>query len=127
MEKLAEKSLKNLLSKAESTRNLYEWQNTVNLDIQSSYIKLETLKFDDYSWRLKNRENFKKLLFGLLFLQNTVVFALFGLGLVLNKLAGLEDVFKVLIAGTLLETTSLILIIVKWLFSEIPYEKEKKF
>lgn len=119
-------NLKNLLTsqKIEPLKNLTSWQQKTKKDIQENFNELEKLKFKDIDWRLKNRQSIRNFLFGLLVLQNLVVFLLFGIGLWFNKLAGLEGVFNVLIGGTLTETASLIYIIVKWLFSEIPYKEQ---
>ncbi|MBI3485889.1 hypothetical protein HY025_02985 [Candidatus Daviesbacteria bacterium] len=119
-------NLKNLLTsqKIEPLKNLTSWQQKTKKDIQENFNELEKLKFKDIDWRLKNRQSIRNFFFFLLVLQNLVVFLLFGIGLWFNKLAGLEGVFNVLIGGTLTETASLIYIIVKWLFSEIPYKEQ---
>lgn len=120
-----EESLK-ILDQAHTTKisqNLAKWQQEISQDIKQDYLHLEELKVKDINWRLKNRQDFKKFLFLLLVFQNLAVFFTFALGLWFNKIAGLEQVFGVLVGGTLAETTSLIYIIVKWLFSEIPYSQ----
>lgn len=99
------------------------WQKGAKREVLMETKTIDDLKFDDISWRLKNRENFRNFLIRLLVGQNIAVFLLVSAALFTDKIAGLEPVFATLVGGTLLETTALIVIIVKWLFSEIPYEK----
>lgn len=101
------------------------WQKGAQREVLKETKTIDDLKFDDISWRLKNRENFRNFLIRLLVGQNIAVFILVSLALFADKITGLEPIFATLIGGTLLETTALILIIVKWLFSEIPYEDKK--
>lgn len=100
------------------------WQKNAQREVLKETKTIDDLKFDDISWRLKNRENFRNFLIRLLVGQNIAVFLLVTAALFTNKIVGLEPVFATLVGGTLLETTALIVIIVKWLFSEIPYEKK---
>jgi len=102
-----------------------QWQQEVNLTTTEDFYNEKILRLKDIRWRLDNRENFKKFLIMLLIWQNIAVFALVTFAVVTNKIAGLQTVFATLVGGTLLETTSMIFIIIKWLFSEIPYEKTK--
>lgn len=104
--------------------DLKAWQSAFEASARTNLPSQDDLKIDDISWRLKNRQNFQTFLIRLLVFQNIVVFGLFGAGLLFNKLQGLENAFTVLISGTLAETVLLIQIIVKWLYSEIPYEKK---
>jgi hypothetical protein len=99
-----------------------DWQKLTQAEIKEEFNDLEKLRYQDIDWRLKNRENFRRFLIKLLVLQNIVVFTIFAFGMWFNKIAGLDAVFSTLVGGTLAETTALILIIVKWLFSEIPYQ-----
>lgn len=101
------------------------WQKSAQKQVLKETKTIDDLKFDDISWRLKNRENFRNFLIRLLIGQNIAVFLLVTAALFTNKIVRLEPVFATLVGGTLLETTALIIIIVKWLFSEIPYEEKK--
>jgi hypothetical protein len=103
--------------------NLQTWQSAIEENVKTNLPTQDDLKIEDINWRLKNRQQFQAFLIRLLVFQNIIVFSLFGIGLVFNKLQGLENAFTVLIGGTLAETVALIQIIVKWLYSEIPYEK----
>jgi hypothetical protein len=116
---------KNLIEKEaiEALETPEVWQNFAREDVKEEFLDLERLRFRDIEARLKNRENFRRFLMGLLVGQNVLVFTVFALGMWYDKIAGLETVFSTLVGGTLLETTALIYIIVKWLFSEIPYQK----
>ncbi len=105
-------------------KSVDSWQAAASQEVSSDLSELEKLRFKDIDWRLKNRENFRRFLLILLVAQNVVVFAIFAVGMWFNKISGLEAVFSTLVGGTLLETTALILIIVKWLFSEIPYSEK---
>lgn len=100
------------------------WQKDAKKEAVKETKTLEDLKVDDISWRLRNRENFRNFLIRLLVGQNIAVFLLVTTALFTNKITGLESVFATLVGGTLLETAALIVIIVKWLFSEIPYENK---
>jgi hypothetical protein len=105
--------------------DLKSWQQAFEESTKTNLPSQDDLKIEDINWRLKNRQKFQTFLIRLLVFQNVVVFGLFGVGLIFNKLQGLENAFTVLIGGTLAETVALIQIIIKWLFSEIPYEKSK--
>jgi hypothetical protein len=121
---MADLSPKQVIEQAQNhipLKDLSKWQEKISRDVKSEYEDLEKLKLKDINWRLKTRQKFKNFLIFLLVGQNLAVFSLFGIALSLNRLSGLENVFSVVIGGTLVETTSLILIIIKWLFSEIPY------
>ena|SRR5579884_1982068 len=105
-------------------KDLSKWQKDIQKDVREEFEDLEKLKLKDIKWRLSNRQKFKNFLICLLIGQNIAVFSLFGAALSWNRISGLDSVFSVVIGGTLVETTSLILIIIKWLFSEIPYDKD---
>jgi|SRR3989344_4353497 len=107
---------------AQALEDLLEWQKEFQEEVKEELSEIEKLRFKDIDWRLKNRENFRKFLMFLLVAQNITVFALVLFALQTDKIQSLQLVFTTLISGTLLETTALILIIVKWLFSEIPYK-----
>lgn len=99
------------------------WQKLNKQEVKEEFSDLEKLRFKDIDWRLKNRENFRRFLLLLLVAQNLAVFTIFAVGMWYQKIAGLEAVFSTLVGGTLAETTALIWIIVKWLFSEIHYQE----
>lgn len=92
-------------------------------DIEVTLHRHRALKLQDIAWRLDNREKFRKYLMRLLVGQNIATFALVTVALYFDKLQHLQPVFSVLIGATLAETASMIFFIIKWLFSEIPYEK----
>ncbi|MBI2011383.1 hypothetical protein HYS91_01310 [Candidatus Daviesbacteria bacterium] len=110
----------------EVLKNPQTWQKQATQEVREDFSELDKLRFKDIDWRLKNRENFRKFLMGLLIFQNVAVFLIVGLAVWFDKVKGLELIFATLIGGTLLETAGLILIIIKWLFSEISY-KGKNF
>ncbi len=103
--------------------NLEAWQKQATKEVKSEFSELDKLKGKDIRARLKNRESFRKFLIKLLVFQNVAVFIIVGFSIWFDKVAGLELIFATLIGGTLAETAGLILIIIKWLFSEIPYQK----
>ncbi len=109
-------------SSVEKVRDPDMWQSSFKQNVAEDLSDIEKLRLKDIAARLKNRENFRRFLMFLLVLQNFIVFAIFAAGMWYNKIAGLEGVFSTLVGGTLLETTALIYIIVKWLFSEISYK-----
>lgn len=98
------------------------WVSNLEDDIEETLHRHRALKLQDITWRLTNRENFRKFLIGLLISQNVAVFALVWVGLLTHTLQDLQLVFSVLVTATLAETASMIFFIIKWLFSEIPYD-----
>lgn len=108
----------------EALENTEVWQEQSEKDIKQEYSDLEKLRYRDIEWRLQNRQSIRNFLFALLVGQNLFVFIIFAIGMWFNKISGLDAVFTTLVGGTLIETTSLIYIIVKWLFSEIPYQEK---
>ena len=98
---------------AQALEDLLEWQKEFQEEVKEELSEIEKLRFKDIDWRLKNRENFRKFLMFLLVAQNITVFALVLFALQTDKIQSLQLVFTTLISGTLLETTALILIIVK--------------
>lgn len=105
----------------EKLKNLSDWQEQTEQDLKKEVSEIEKLRFRDISLRLKNRENFRKYLMTLLATQNIAVFSLVFYALYLNRLEGLQLILSTLVGATLLETTALTYIIVKFLFQEIPY------
>jgi hypothetical protein len=83
------------------------------------------VQLDDYKWRLKARKIYGFLLIALLFIQNAYVGWLVCNAFVCNDLKNLSTVLGFIVNGTLIETAFIIRIIVKWLFSDIPYRNTK--
>src|SRR3989344_9008241 len=92
-----------IVKTSEPLKNLKNWQKQTTEEVKEKLDELERLRQKDITWRLENRENFRKFLIILLVLQNIVVFIIFGLGMWFGKIAGLEKVFSTLVGGTLLE------------------------
>ncbi len=111
---------------AQALEDLLQWQKEFQKEVKEEVSEIEKLRFKDITERLKGRQKFANFLMMLLVFQNIVVFGIFGAGMWFGKILGLENLFSILIGGTLAETTTLIYIIVKFLFSDIPYQ-EKKF
>ncbi len=109
----------------ETLKDPEAWQEKNREKVNEEVSELEKLRFRDITERLRARQNFAKFLMGLLVMQNMLVFTIFGLGLWYGKVQGLENLFSIIIGGTLAETTSLIYIIVKFLYSEIPFQSPK--
>jgi hypothetical protein len=98
------------------------WQDRAEKNFSKEFNELDKLKYRDISARLRNRENFRKYLMTLLSAQNIAVFGFVFYALYLNRLEPLQFILSTLVGATLLETTALIYIIVKFLFSDIPYQ-----
>ena len=122
MAKFSDNFLKQLLGQDAKPLALNQWQKAAAQEFKQDADALSQLKIEDITNRLKDRKIIRNFLFALLVIQNLFVFSIFAVGMWYNKIAGLDAVFSTLVGGTLLETTSLIYIIVKWLFSEIPYQ-----
>lgn len=123
---MAADKLERLLQQIEvkPLKSLMAWQHHSTKEVKEDFRDLDKLRRKDIKARLKNRETFRKFLMYLLVGQNTAVFLIVALALWFNKIQGLELIFATLIGGTLAETAGLILIIIKWLFSEIPYQEK---
>lgn len=104
--------------------DLKEWRYEVKRNVAENVISERELRLRDITWKLEHRDKLKTFLLWLLALQNIVVFLLVVGALVTNKIEGLQLVFSTLVAGTLVETASLVYIIAKWLFTDIHYEKD---
>ncbi len=100
-----------------------KWQWNVTRDVKEKVLEEKELRLQDIEWKLEKREEMKTFLTKLLVWQNSLVFTLVVLALFTDKIEGLELVFTTLVGGTILQTTAMIHIIMKWLFSEIPYKK----
>jgi hypothetical protein len=60
----------------------------------------------------------------LLVCQNIVVFSLVIGALIFGKMKDLQLVFSVLVGATLAETSSMVFFMVRWLFSDIKYDRK---
>lgn len=82
------------------------------------------LQLEDYTWRVKSRKNYARILIGLLLAQNSIVFGLVGYALIMGTIQDLQLIFGVLISATLVETAYMVRVIVVWMFKEINYPRE---
>jgi hypothetical protein len=93
----------------------------VFLDASDEFVDL---KLEDFSWKIKARKTYGKVLMAILIIQNLVVFGLVTGALLLNKMADLQLVFGVLVTATLGETAFMVKVIIEWLFKDINYPEE---
>ena len=101
-----------------------EWQLEVKQDAKNNVLTERELRLKDITWKLTNRGSLKIFLMCLLVFQNFIVFGLVTIALILGKMKDLQLVFSVLIGATLAETSSMVFFMVRWLFSDIKYDKQ---
>lgn len=100
------------------------WQEQFEYETEKHSLAEKSIRLRDFEWRLEKRNWMKWFLFWLLIVQNVVVLAITVYAIVTGQAKETEDLLSVLVGATLLETTSMVFIMVKWLFSEIPYNKK---
>lgn len=86
---------------------------------------LDEIREEDFGNRIKMRNSISSKLFFLLLGQNLIVFAIVFFSLIKGEVKDLQLIFSVLITTTLGETAFAIHVIVKFLFKEIDYNKDK--
>lgn len=79
------------------------------------------LQLEDYSWKIRSRKSYGRVLVGLLIAQNIIVFSLVAGALATGKMQDLQLIFGVLITATLGETAYMVKVIIEWLFKDINY------
>lgn len=79
------------------------------------------LQLEDYSWKIRSRKSYGRVLVGLLIAQNIIVFSLVAGALATGRMQDLQLVFGVLITATLGETAYMVKVIIEWLFKDINY------
>lgn len=108
------------------TLPLETWQQQISLQTKEDFLSEKELRVKDITWRLAEREEFKNFLKWLLIIQNVAVFGLVIIALLVDKAVMLQPLFTTLVGGTLLETTSMIYIIIRWLFTDIRWNEKDK-
>jgi len=101
------------------------WQREVQHESEEEVLNLEKLQITDIKNKIENREKLKDFLIKLLVWQNVSVFGIVVFSLLFDKIQSLQLVLSVLIGGTLAETSSMVFYMVRWLFSDIKYQKIK--
>lgn len=110
-----------IIEKLSQVDELDNWQGAVKYEAETDW---ERLRLRDAFNKITNREQVRVFLMRLLVVQNSVVFFIVIVALVLNKLESLQFVFATLIGGTLAETAAMVFFMVKWLFSDIKYPEK---
>lgn len=95
-------------------------EETGDLFLESSG-EFVDLQLEDYSWKIRSRKSYGKVLVGLLIAQNMIVFSLVSYALAAGKMQDLQIIFGVLISATLGETAFMVKVIIEWLFKDINY------
>ncbi|MFW5702730.1 MAG: hypothetical protein ACOCXP_02065 [Candidatus Dojkabacteria bacterium] len=79
------------------------------------------LQVEDYTWKIRSRKIYARVLTILLISQNILVFGLVVLAMINDQLQELQAIFAVLVAATLGETAFMVKVIIEWLFKDINY------
>ncbi len=95
----------------------------ITSNIQPALSQFFEIQREDYSWKVKARKFYGRLLMSLLFIQNFFVFALIVLALFTDKLKDLQLIFSIIIPATLVETAFMVRVIIQWMFKDIEYPK----
>lgn len=86
--------------------------------------RLFKLRENDIDWKVKKRPYFGWALILLFIAQNAVVFGLVVAAFINGTMESLEVVLGIIVTGTLAETAIGVNVIIKWLFSDIDYQKK---